>query len=121
MAKKETQTRLCNLAQLAARYKHLAVPKSWLRDQALSGRIPCMEVHRGTRVLLFDPEAVERSLLERAQLPLLKVYWSNSVADSAPSEQDDCVDDLSGAEPTGSADTDDASEAVPNPAGFALG
>ena len=121
MAKKETQTRLCNLAQLTARYKHLAVPKSWLRDQALAGRIPCMEVHRGTRVLLFDPEAVERRLLERAQLPLLRIYSSHPVADSAPSEPDECSDGLSDAVQTGSEDTGDASEAAPNPARLALG
>ena len=121
MAKKETKTRLCNLAQLAARYKHLGMPKSWLRDQALSGRIPCMEVHRGTRVLLFDPEAVDEALRRRARIPLFTVDSSHSVADSAPSEQDDCVDDLADAARTGSEDTDDASEAAPKPARFAQG
>jgi hypothetical protein len=35
-----------------------------LRDEALAGRVPAL---KAGKVLLFDPEAVERVLLERAR------------------------------------------------------
>lgn len=41
----------------------LGLPRNWLRDEALAGRIPCLKV--GKR-LLFNRDAVERTLLERA-------------------------------------------------------
>jgi hypothetical protein len=39
------------------------LPRSWLRAQALAGRIPCL---RAGRKLLFSPEAVEKALAELA-------------------------------------------------------
>jgi hypothetical protein len=45
----------------------LRVPAAWLRAEAEAGRIPHL---KAGRVFLFDPETVERVLLERArQLP----------------------------------------------------
>jgi hypothetical protein len=41
----------------------LNLPRVWLRNEALAGRIPCLPV-RGR--LLFSLDAVERALLERA-------------------------------------------------------
>jgi hypothetical protein len=42
----------------------LRVPVAWLRREAEAGRVPCL---RADRVFLFDPDTVERVLLERAQ------------------------------------------------------
>ena len=44
----------------------LGVPTRWLRSEAEAGRLPCVKAERA---LLFDPEAVERILVERAQQP----------------------------------------------------
>jgi hypothetical protein len=44
--------------------RRLRVPVRWLKAEAETGRIPHVKAER---VLLFDPEAVERVLLERAQ------------------------------------------------------
>lgn len=41
----------------------LRLPWTWLRDEALAGRIPCL---RCGRQLRFNPEAVRRTLSERA-------------------------------------------------------
>jgi hypothetical protein len=41
----------------------LGVPASWLRDEALAGRIPHLRV--GRRILL-NPDIVRESLVERA-------------------------------------------------------
>jgi hypothetical protein len=41
----------------------LRIPAPWLRGEALAGRIPCLRIGRR---LLFNPEAVERALAERA-------------------------------------------------------
>ncbi len=43
---------------------HLKLPASWLKAQAQAGRIPSLRVGRR---LLFNPDAVERVLLERAR------------------------------------------------------
>ena len=51
---------LTNLAGLSAR---LRLPPDWLRAEALAGRIPCLRVRRK---LLFNPDAVEKALAERA-------------------------------------------------------
>jgi hypothetical protein len=51
---------LLPLNRLAARIR---LPASWLRVEALAGRIPCLRVGRK---LLFNPEAVERALAEQA-------------------------------------------------------
>ncbi len=44
--------------------RHLRVPVRWLKAEAEAGRIPHV---KADAVLLFDPETVERVLLERAQ------------------------------------------------------
>ena len=41
----------------------LGLPRDWLRAEALAGRMPCLKA--GKR-LLFNREAVERTLLKRA-------------------------------------------------------
>lgn len=56
----ENEKKLLNLRDLAHR---LELPMSWLREEASSGRIPCLRV--GRRVL-FSFAAVEESLLYRA-------------------------------------------------------
>jgi hypothetical protein len=55
------ERRLLHL-RLAARW--LGVPASWLRTEALGGRVPSLKAGRG---FLFDIEAVEESLLIRAR------------------------------------------------------
>ena len=65
-------------SQLALR---LRLPRLWLRDEALSGRLPCLRVGRR---LLFDLEAVQRALSERAA-----TSWMNGLHDrnlDAPAE-----------------------------------
>jgi hypothetical protein len=42
----------------------LKLPRQWLRQQALDGRLPCLRV--GRRKLRFDLEAVRRRLTELA-------------------------------------------------------
>jgi hypothetical protein len=44
--------------------RRLRVPTRWLRDEALTGRVPCL---KAGKAFLFDPESVERVLLERAR------------------------------------------------------
>jgi hypothetical protein len=44
--------------------RYLRVPVAWLRAEAEAGRIPHVQAGK---VLLFDPETVERVLLERAR------------------------------------------------------
>ena len=44
--------------------RHVRVPVRWLRAEAEANRIP--HLRAGTQ-LLFDPETVERVLLERAK------------------------------------------------------
>ena len=44
--------------------RRLRVPVKWLREEAEGGSIPHLKVGS---VLLFDPEAVEQALLERAR------------------------------------------------------
>jgi hypothetical protein len=51
---------LLTLPRLAAR---LRLPRAWLRDEAVAGRLPCLRVGRK---LLFDLSTVERVLAERA-------------------------------------------------------
>jgi hypothetical protein len=41
----------------------LRLPRDWLRGEALAGRIPCLKIGRK---LLFNPDAVEKTLAERA-------------------------------------------------------
>jgi hypothetical protein len=51
---------LLSLHQLAVR---LRLPREWLREEALGGRLPCLRVGRK---LLFNLSTVERTLAERA-------------------------------------------------------
>jgi hypothetical protein len=44
--------------------RRLRVPIPWLRAEAEGGRLPCL---RAGKTLLFNAEAVERVLLERAR------------------------------------------------------
>jgi len=44
--------------------RRLRVPVKWLRTEAEAGRLPHV---RADRAFLFDPDAVERVLIERAQ------------------------------------------------------
>jgi hypothetical protein len=48
---------------LAERFKRHGLSAAWLKDQAEAGEIPCL---RGGRRLLFDADAVEAVLIERA-------------------------------------------------------
>jgi hypothetical protein len=52
--------KLTNLYQTATQ---LRVPPSWLRDEALAGRVPCLRIGKRLR---FNVEAVEKALAERA-------------------------------------------------------
>lgn len=53
-----------NLLSLRFMARHLRVPQKWLRAQAEAGLIPHLDA--GGQ-LLFNPEAVEAVLLERAR------------------------------------------------------
>ena len=55
-----TQPTLVPIGRMA---RILRVPVVWLRGEAEAGRVPCL---RAGKVFLFDAEAVERVLLERA-------------------------------------------------------
>jgi hypothetical protein len=48
------------LCQIAYR---LGIPEAWLKAEAESGRIPCIRIGRR---MLFHPDVVERSLMDRA-------------------------------------------------------
>jgi hypothetical protein len=56
----ERETNLLNIVGLARR---LHLPAAWLKAEAKAARIPSL---RAGRRFLFNPEAVERVLLERA-------------------------------------------------------
>jgi hypothetical protein len=55
------QSRLLPVGPMA---RLLRVQVKWLRQEAEAGRVPCL---KAGNTLLFDPIAVERVLLERAQ------------------------------------------------------
>jgi len=55
---------LCTLRDLAHRFRRYGLSMAWLRREARAGRIPSF---RAGRRLLFDPDAVEASLIERAR------------------------------------------------------
>ncbi len=52
--------RLMTLNRLSS---HFRLPREWLRNQALAGKIPCLRVGRR---LLFNPVAVECALADQA-------------------------------------------------------
>jgi len=56
--------RLCTLRDLAQRFRRYGLSMAWLRREARAGRIPSF---RAGRRLLFDPDAVEAALIERAK------------------------------------------------------
>lgn len=55
------ENKLFTLRDLANRFKRFGLSIAWLKAEA--ERIPCF---KAGRKLLFDPEAVEQALLERA-------------------------------------------------------
>ena len=54
---------LHTLRMLGRRFKRFGLSVAWLQAEAEAGRIPCFKAGRR---LLFDPEAVECALLQRA-------------------------------------------------------
>ena len=56
-----TQAKLLPIGQTA---RLLRVPVRWLRIEAEAGRVPCL---KAGKAFLFEPEAVEAVLLERAR------------------------------------------------------
>lgn len=60
-----SETQLHTLSMLAQRFRRYGLSLVWLKTEAEAGRIPCFKAGRR---LLFDPEAVERTLLERARI-----------------------------------------------------
>lgn len=62
--KKPMENKLSTLRDLANRFKRFGLSINWLKAEAEAGRIPSF---RAGRKLLFDPEAVEQSLLRRAR------------------------------------------------------
>ena len=58
------QNQLLTLRDLANRFKRFGLSVNWLKAEAEAGRIPCF---RAGRKLLFDADAVEQSLLQRAR------------------------------------------------------
>lgn len=55
---------LCTLRDLAQRFRRYGLSMAWLRREAKAGRIPSFQAGRR---LLFDPEAVEAALIQRAK------------------------------------------------------
>ena len=58
------QHRIFTLRDLANRFKRFGLSVAWLKAEAEAGRIPSF---KAGRKLLFDPEAVESALLQRAR------------------------------------------------------
>ena len=56
----ENETKLLTVVALA---RVLRIPATWLKSEALAGRLPCLRVGRR---MLFNRDAVEVALLERA-------------------------------------------------------
>ena len=56
-----THSKLLPIGPTARRFR---VPVTWLREEANAGRVPHLKAGRS---ILFDPEAVEAVLLERAR------------------------------------------------------
>ena len=59
-----SETQLHTLHMLAKRFRRHGLTLAWLKAEAQAGRLPCLRVGRR---LLFDPEAVEHVLLQRAR------------------------------------------------------
>lgn len=56
--------KLHTLRMLAERFRRYGLSANWLKAEATAGRIPCFKAGRR---LLFDPDAVEQTLIARAQ------------------------------------------------------
>lgn len=56
--------KLFTLRDLANRFKRFGLSIAWFKAEAEAKRIPCF---KAGRKLLFDPDAVEQSLLARAR------------------------------------------------------
>ena len=56
-----TASKLLPLGPMARR---LRVPSKWLRAEAEADRVPCL---KAGKAILFDADAVEQALLERAR------------------------------------------------------
>ena len=56
--------RLCTLRDLAQRFRRYGLSMAWLGREARDGRIPSFKVGRR---MLFDSDAVEAALIERAK------------------------------------------------------
>lgn len=74
---------LHTLRMLARRFKRYGISMAWLQTEAEAGRIPCF---RAGRRVLFDPEAVECALLERASQPQQETP-ENVQGNEAPARQ----------------------------------
>ncbi len=57
------ETKLHTLNTLARRFKRYGITRQWLQAEAEAERIPCFKAGRR---LLFDSDAVEAALLQRA-------------------------------------------------------
>jgi hypothetical protein len=57
-------TQLYTLRDLANHYKRFGLSLNWLKAEAEAGRIPSLRIGRK---FVFDPEAVEQALLQRAR------------------------------------------------------
>ena len=55
------ENELCNLLEMA---RLLNIPASWLKNEALAGRIPCLKIGRR---LLFNPAAARSALAQQAK------------------------------------------------------
>lgn len=51
------------LLPLTAAARHLGLKPAWLKSEAVAGRVPCLQAGA---VLLFNPDALERALADRA-------------------------------------------------------
>lgn len=63
----KSSSTLLSLPRMAIR---LGVACSWLKAEALAGRVPCL---RAGRSFLFNPKATEKRLLERASRESLSI------------------------------------------------
>jgi len=59
------ENKLFTMRDLANRFKRFGPSVAWLKAEAETGHIPCF---KAGRKLLFDVEAVEQSLLQRARV-----------------------------------------------------
>ncbi len=63
--------------------RRLRVPVSWLRNEAMQGRVPCLIAGKQ---ILCDPAVVETTLLERARKTEFNVLVNNAARIQPPKE-----------------------------------